>query len=239
MSEFKISTSFAACLSPFPPLLLHPTWFRLPHSRFDYHGRGPAELTIHLTFLPSTSSSKLRAAMSLDTSRYPLGFKSTLLSSSSSDPDLVSLAVTKHETEAPIFVLTLLSAQTPDNRLTPQFLSALLAALNHVEDAWDSVLSATTHGAALVVTGTISGKTSKFFSNGLDFESAIADPNFFDDYLFPVYDKLLTFPIPVVASVGGHAFAAGWGLVSACDFAVMGKKGYMCMNEVSAQRLAR
>lgn len=177
--------------------------------------------------------------MSLDTARYPLGFKSTLPSSSSSDPDLVSLAVTKHETEAPIFVLTLLSAQTPDNRLTPQFLSALLAALNHVEDAWDSVLSATTHGAALVITGTISGKTSKFFSNGLDFESAIADPNFFDDYLFPVYDKLLTFPIPVVASVGGHAFAAGWGLVSACDFAVMGKKGYMCMNEVSAQRLAR
>lgn len=168
--------------------------------------------------------------MSLDTSRYPLGFKSTVPGSTD---DLVSLSLTHHSsTPAPIFVLTLLSAQTPDNRLTPQFLTALHSALKHVEEVWDNVLSSTPHGAGLVITGTLQGKTAKFFSNGLDFESAIGDPEFFDRYLFPVYESLLTFPVPVVASIGGHAFAAGFGLAAACDGAVMGKKGYLCMNEV-------
>ncbi|PWN26125.1 ClpP/crotonase [Jaminaea rosea] len=168
--------------------------------------------------------------MSLDTSRYPLGFKSTVPGSTD---DLVSLSLTHHSsTPAPIFVLTLLSAQTPDNRLTPQFLTALHSALKHVEEVWDNVLSSTPHGAGLVITGTLQGKTAKFFSNGLDFESAIGDPEFFDRYLFPVYESLLTFPVPVVASIGGHAFAAGFGLAAACDGAVMGKKGYLCMNEI-------
>lgn len=170
--------------------------------------------------------------MSLNPQEYPRGFQSQVAGSSSAH-DLVRLELAySASTTAPVFVLKLLSAQTPDNRLTPQLLTALLAALQHVEDTWDSILSSTTHGAALVITGTTEGKTSKFFSNGLDFESAIADPNFFDNYLFPVYEKMLTFPIPTVASIGGHAFAAGWGLVSSCDGAVMGQKGYLCMNEV-------
>lgn len=105
---------------------------------------------------------------------------------------------------------------------------------------------------------------------GLDFESAIADPDFFDKYLFPgelpievehqssipeidfclslflsefgsfhsasplsVYEKLLSFPIPTIASVGGHGFAAGFGLAMAHDFRVMnGNRGYLCMNEI-------
>lgn len=39
----------------------------------------------------------------------------------------------------------------------------------------------------------------------LDFENAISDPNFFDTHLNKVYEKLLSFPIPTVASIGGHA----------------------------------
>ncbi|PWN24116.1 ClpP/crotonase [Microstroma glucosiphilum] len=146
----------------------------------------------------------------------------------------------KEQSEAaPIFILTLLSRQTPDNRLTPQLLTATLAALEHLSDLWESSLlpaqpspPAAPIGAALVITGTTSGATSKFFSNGLDFESAITTMGFFDLYLFPVYEKLMTFPIPVVASIGGHCFAAGWGLMAACDYAVMGGKGFMSMNEI-------
>lgn len=169
--------------------------------------------------------------MPFDAKKYPIGFKSTV-PGPSSDVDLVRIE-TQQQGDSPIFVITMLSGQTPDNRLTPQFLTALLSALNHVEEQWDDELSSERIGAGLVITGTIEGKNSKFFSNGLDFESAIGDPDFFDRYLFPVYHKLLTFPIPVVASIGGHAFAAGWGLASACDYAVMGKKGFLCMNEVS------
>lgn len=68
---------------------------------------------------------------------------------------------------------------------------------------------------------------------GLDFERAIADPNFFDDLLNPLYTKLLSFPIPTVASIGGHAFAAGFALGLVHDYRVMnGARGYLCMNEV-------
>ncbi|CAO1634383.1 unnamed protein product [Parajaminaea phylloscopi] len=168
--------------------------------------------------------------MTFEEKRYPLGFKSTV-PGPASDQDLVRVDYRK-EGNAPIFVLTFLSAQTPDNRLTPQFLTAVASALDHVEAQWDDTFSSEPNGAGLVLTGLIEGSHSKFFSNGLDFESAIGDPTFFDKYLFPVYEKLLTFPIPVVASIGGHAFAAGWGLASACDYAVMGKKGFLCMNEI-------
>lgn len=189
-----------------------------------------------------------------DPASYPLSFKSGV---DPVDVDLVQVSLASQISssepsakapEAPIFIVTLLGAQTPDNRLTPQFLSALLSALEHVESVWDSRegTALESNGSAVVLTGlnrlTVSStqkdnKGLKFFSNGLDFANAIADPNFFDRYLFPVYEKLLTFPLPTVASIGGHAFAAGFGLASACDYAVMGDRGFLCMNEVSGAEI--
>lgn len=180
---------------------------------------------------------------SFDPSTYPLGFKSTV---APVENDLIQVSLAEQpSTPAPIFIVTLLSVQTVDNRLTPQFLSALLAALEHIESVWDSregtPLEA--NGAGVVLTGLnrISvpstqkdNKGTKFFSNGLDFANAIADPDFFDKSLFPVYEKLMTFPLPTVASIGGHAFAAGFGLAAACDYGVMGDRGFLCMNEVCA-----
>ncbi len=147
-----------------------------------------------------------------------------------------------------LFLLTLTGFETDDNRLTAHLLHAYLEALQYVEHLWNSVLDQQ-HGAALITSGPTDlplphassssrehalnvGKSSKFFSNGLDFESAISDPDFFDHALNPVYEKLLTFPIPTVASIGGHCFAAGWGLAAAHDYRVMnGRKGFLCMNE--------
>lgn len=137
--------------------------------------------------------------------------------------------------ESAIYVLHLLGTQTPDNRLTVALLTAIMEALVHVEKAWDDS-DAQKKGAALVTTAQVQ-PDSKFFSNGLDFEAAISDPDFFDKYLNPVYEKLLSFPIATVASVGGHAFAAGFGLAMAHDYRVFnGKKGYMCMNEVREKK---
>lgn len=43
-----------------------------------------------------------------------------------------------------------------------------------------------------------------FFATSLDFENAVKDPDFFDTHLNRLYEKLLSFPIPTIASIGGH-----------------------------------
>lgn len=44
---------------------------------------------------------------------------------------------------------------------------------------------------------------------------------------------LLEFPIPVIAAINGHAFAAGFTLAMASDYRIMkGSKAWLCMNEV-------
>jgi enoyl-CoA hydratase/carnithine racemase len=131
-----------------------------------------------------------------------------------------------------IYTVHFLGAETPDNRLTHDFLSSLLAALKHVEKEWDNLDDLQKKGAALITTGQTDEK-AKFYSNGLDFEKATSDPNFFDTHLNRVYEVLLSFPIPTIASLGGHCFAAGFGLAMAHDYRVFnGAKGYMCMNEI-------
>ncbi|EPQ26962.1 uncharacterized protein PFL1_05597 [Pseudozyma flocculosa PF-1] len=134
-----------------------------------------------------------------------------------------------------IWTLHFLAADTPDNRLNHNFINnGLLPALSFVEAEWDTMTNSgnAAQGAALITTGQTHDK-AKIYSNGLDLEAAIADPNFFDDCLNTLYEKLLTFPIPTIASIGGHAFAAGFGLVCAHDYRVMNSaRGYLCMNEI-------
>lgn len=76
----------------------------------------------------------------------------------------------------------------------------------------------------------------KFFSNGLDYENARDDPNFFPETFNPLLARLLLFPIPIVAAINGHCFAGGFILSLACDYRVMidGSKrnAWLCMNEI-------
>ncbi|KAL4399021.1 delta(3)-delta(2)-enoyl-CoA isomerase [Malassezia pachydermatis] len=132
-----------------------------------------------------------------------------------------------------IWVLVMLGKETPDNRMSHVLIKqGILPALRDVRQQWkDWVASEDTgKGAALVTTAEVS---NKIFSNGLDLFNAIADPYFFNEYLNAMYYELLTFPIPTVAAVGGHAFAAGSCLAFAHDYRVMNaKRGYICLNEI-------
>ena len=85
----------------------------------------------------------------------------------------------------------------PDNRLTPQFNSTFLLALDILEHRFPR---------GVVVTTSI---INKFYSNGLDYENAIRDPTFMHGSLFPLWRRLITYPMPTVALLNGHAFAGG------------------------------
>lgn len=111
-----------------------------------------------------------------------------------------------------------------ENRINPDFLSAMNAALDAVESSAGA--------AALVTTG-----SGKFYSNGLDLEwmggegreraaCVIAGLN-------ALFARLLTFPMATVAALNGHAFAGGGMIALAHDYRVMRRdRGFFCMPEI-------
>ena len=133
------------------------------------------------------------------------------------------MAVIDVTREGPVFVLTM---NAGENRFNRGFLDALTAALDEVEGS---------SGPAAFVT---TGGTEKFYSNGLDLawlggdEGRAEGPKFVED-LIRVFARLLTFPVPSVAAINGHAFAAGGMLALAHDFRVMrADRGFFCLPEV-------
>ncbi|KAI9000527.1 ClpP/crotonase [Trametes punicea] len=133
-----------------------------------------------------------------------------------------------------------------DSRLTDTLiLRGILPALDTVERHWRENWRAGQAKkddhlckGALIIVG--NRKQDKFFSNGLDWVNAIKDPsfstNFFPTVFNPMLQRLLAFPIPIIAAVNGHAFAGGMVLALACDYRVMtdGSKrnAWLCMNEI-------
>ncbi|KAI0125484.1 enoyl-CoA hydratase/isomerase [Xylariales sp. AK1849] len=118
-----------------------------------------------------------------------------------------------------VYLLTFTSP--PDNRLTPTFCSALLTALDLIESK---------HPTGAVVT---TSSITKFYSNGLDLELAMKTPGFTENSLYPVFRRFLTFPMPTIALINGHAFAGGFMLAMHHDYRVFsGNRGYLCINEL-------
>jgi enoyl-CoA hydratase/carnithine racemase len=112
-------------------------------------------------------------------------------------------------------------SSTPDNRLTPPFNAAFLLALDILEHRFPK--------GVLITTSSI----PKFYSNGLDYDNAIKDPTFFSASLFPLWHRLLTYPMPTIALLNGHAFAGGLMLAMFHDYRVMNPhKGFLCLNEL-------
>lgn len=124
--------------------------------------------------------------------------------------------------EGDIFILTMRSGE---NRLNRIFIEAMNQALDKVENS--------SGPAALITTG----GEEKFYSNGLDLVWLAGDgekerPEFVKSVL-KLLGRIMAFPIPTVAGINGHAFAAGAMLALAHDFRVMrADRGFFCLPEV-------
>ncbi|KAG8969120.1 hypothetical protein FRC03_004435 [Tulasnella sp. 419] len=162
---------------------------------------------------------------------YPLTF-------SNKDNEVLT---TLSKSKSNIWVLELQGAK--DSRLTGEMCQkGILPALDIVEKEWRnqwreaSVSNEKKKGAgsgALVITGRLS--QNKFFSNGFDYPEVIGTPGwgFIVNNFNPILARLMSFPIPIVAALNGHTYAAGFMLALACDYRVMTSgRAWACMNEV-------
>lgn len=124
------------------------------------------------------------------------------------------------KTTSPVWTLNL---GDDENRFSPELIADVQAALTEVSESGEPV--------ALHVTA-----SGKFFSNGLDLEWLLANPNELQPYVTRVHEilrRVLTLPVPTVCAINGHCFAAGAMLALACDFRVMRTgRGYFCLPEV-------
>ncbi|KAK0932506.1 hypothetical protein LTR91_017797 [Friedmanniomyces endolithicus] len=94
----------------------------------------------------------------------------------------------------------------------------------------DNRLTSTRYDAGVVIT---TSGIEKFYSNGLDLEHASFTPGFFPDALYALWRRLLTYPMPTIALLNGHAFAGALMLAMMHDYRMMNPhKGYVCLNEV-------
>jgi enoyl-CoA hydratase/carnithine racemase len=117
----------------------------------------------------------------------------------------------------------LLNLGDDENRFNPGWVGA-------VEDLLDEVAAAP-EPRALVTTA-----TGKIWSNGLDLEWMGANTDevaAFVPRVHALLGKVLALPVPTVAAIQGHCFAAGAMLAVAHDFRVMrADRGFFCLPEV-------
>lgn len=109
------------------------------------------------------------------------------------------------------------------NTVQPTFVAAMHDALDEVEASGTG---------AIVLTG-----IGKSFNVGLDVPVVMSlqgeDAKSFGRNLMRMMERLLIGPIPSVAAINGHAFAAGAFIALACDFRIMrADRGWMCISEI-------
>lgn len=127
------------------------------------------------------------------------------------------------ERDGDVFVLNL---GEDENRWHPDWLGAVNAALDKAESA---------EGPRALVTAA----TGKFWSNGLDLDWLGQHPDQLGSFVTEVHAllaRMLALPMPTVAALQGHTFAAGAMFALAHDFRVMRlDRGYFCLPEVDIQ----
>jgi len=125
-----------------------------------------------------------------------------------------------------VFTLTMSAGE---NRWNTTFVRAMSTALDEVE--------ASTGPAALV---TVSAN-EKFFSNGLDLDWVAApdahpdagERSVFGAEFMQLMGRLITFPMPTIAAINGHAFGAGFMCALCHDVRLMrADRGFICANEM-------
>jgi Delta3-Delta2-enoyl-CoA isomerase len=132
---------------------------------------------------------------------------------------LVSLVMPSLDREGDVWILNL---GDDENRFHPDWIQAVLALLDQV--------IAEPAPRALVTTA-----TGKFFSNGLDLDWLSKHTDQADEYvatLHELFARFLGAPVPTVAAIQGHAFAAGAMLTLCHDWRVMrADRGWWCLPE--------
>jgi len=125
-----------------------------------------------------------------------------------------------------VYTLTMTAGE---NRWNTNFVRAFAAALDEV---------AASEGPAAVV---ITSALEKFFSNGLDLDwvqgtepGEGGDQKAFTAEFMQLMGRIITYPVPTVSAINGHAFGAGFMLALCTDVRVMrADRGFCCANELA------
>ncbi|MGV7927494.1 MAG: enoyl-CoA hydratase/isomerase family protein [Spirochaetota bacterium] len=125
--------------------------------------------------------------------------------------------------------VALLTMDAGENRHNPEFVGALLGVLDEIE-ADESI-------KAVV----LRSRDEKFWSLGIDVEwmggvLAAGKKQEARDFLYSINalsKRMLTYPMPIIAAIGGHAFGDGAMMALCCDFRFMkADRGFFCFPEV-------
>ena len=128
--------------------------------------------------------------------------------------------------EDELFILTM---DAGENRWNTTFVNEISRVLDEVQ--------ASDGPAALITTSS----SPKFFSNGLDLDW-VSDPDahpdagdraIFGEAFMALMGRIITFPIPTIAAMNGHAFGAGFMCALCHDVRIMREdRGFACANEM-------
>ncbi|KAJ6257512.1 hypothetical protein Dda_7297 [Drechslerella dactyloides] len=131
----------------------------------------------------------------------------------------ITITIPRPKTHPNVYLLTFVSP--PDNRLLTPFIETFTLAL---------ALLRTNHPVGVLIT---TSSSPKFYSNGLDLSHVQTQKMWWHNVYWPFMKLLLTFPMPTLALINGHAFAGGF-ITSMChDYRVMNPtRGFVCMNEL-------
>ncbi|MDO9515867.1 MAG: enoyl-CoA hydratase/isomerase family protein [Syntrophales bacterium] len=136
------------------------------------------------------------------------------------------MAIIEWKKDGTVAVMTM---NTSENRHNPDFTRAILGAFDEIE---------ADEGISSVV---ITSSDAKNWSLGIDvvwISGAIerGETQAVKDFTYglgDIFTRILQFPMPVIASINGHAFGDGTIMACACDFRFMkADRGYFCFPEV-------
>lgn len=116
-----------------------------------------------------------------------------------------------------------------ENRHNPEFIRAILTAFDEIEG--DSTISSVI----------IASSDPKNWSQGIDLQwmtDAMVknDLQGIRDFMYGlnrIFNRILLYPMPVIAAINGHAFGDGTIMACACDFRFMkADRGFFCFPEI-------
>jgi len=139
------------------------------------------------------------------------------------------------ERKSDVYVLHMVNE---DNRLRPDTITSLIAALDDIENDFKKLRKeAKSNGADAPLGSLITTGQQHIYSNGLDFSLLMSGKlgtiDFFENYYHKLCLRVMHMPFPTAAAINGHAFAGGLMLAFSHDYRIMrSDRGYLCMPEV-------